>query len=36
LRRNEPGPFQIKAAIAAVHTDAPTAADTDWSQSVAL
>ena len=36
LRRNEPGPFQIQAAIAAVHTDAPTAADTDWSQIVAL
>ena len=36
LRRNQPGPFQIQAAIAAVHTDAPTAADTDWSQIVAL
>ena len=36
LRRNQPGPFQIQAAIAAVHTDAPTAADTDWSQVVAL
>jgi RNA polymerase sigma-70 factor, ECF subfamily len=36
LRRNEPGPFQIQAAIAAVHTDAPTAADTDWTQIVAL
>jgi RNA polymerase sigma-70 factor (ECF subfamily) len=36
LRRNEPGSFQIQAAIAAVHTDAPTAADTDWSQIVAL
>lgn len=36
LRRNEPGPFQIQAAIAAVHTDAPTAAATDWSQIVAL
>ena len=36
LRRNQPGPFQIQAAIAAVHTDAPTAADTGWSQIVAL
>ena len=25
LRRNQPGPFQIQAAIAAVHADAPTA-----------
>ncbi len=36
LRRDQPGPFQIQAVIAAVHTDAPTAADTDWSQIVAL
>ncbi len=36
LRRNQPGPFQIQAAIAAVHADASTAADTDWSQIVAL
>ena len=36
LRRNRPGPFQIQAAIAAVHADAPTAAATDWSQIVAL
>lgn len=36
LRRNEPGPFQIQAAIAAVHADAATAEDTDWSQIVAL
>ncbi len=36
LRRGRPGPFQIQAAIAAVHADAPTAADTDWSQIVAL
>jgi RNA polymerase sigma-70 factor (ECF subfamily) len=36
LRRNQPGAFQIQAAIAAVHTDAPTAADTDWAQIVAL
>ena len=31
-----PGPYQIQAAINAVHTDAPTAADTDWSQIAAL
>jgi RNA polymerase sigma-70 factor (ECF subfamily) len=36
LRRNQPGPFQIQAAIAAVHTDAPTAEATDWAQIVAL
>jgi RNA polymerase sigma-70 factor (ECF subfamily) len=36
LRRNAPGPYQIQAAIAAVHTDAPTAADTDWRQIVQL
>jgi RNA polymerase sigma-70 factor, ECF subfamily len=32
LRRNQPGPYQIQAAINAVHSDAPTAAATDWSQ----
>jgi RNA polymerase sigma-70 factor (ECF subfamily) len=36
LRRNLPGPYQIQAAINAVHTDAPTTADTDWVQVVAL
>jgi RNA polymerase sigma-70 factor, ECF subfamily len=36
LRRSQPGPFQIQAAIAAVHADAPTAVATDWSQIVAL
>ena len=36
IRRNQPGPYQIQAAINAVHTDAPTAADTDWSQILAL
>lgn len=36
LRRNRPGPFQIQAAIAAVHADAPTHQATDWSQIVAL
>ena len=36
LRRNIPGPYQIQAAIAAVHSDAQTAADTAWDQIVAL
>jgi RNA polymerase sigma-70 factor (ECF subfamily) len=36
LRRNQPGPYQIQAAINAVHADAPTAADTDWRQILAL
>jgi len=36
LRRNAPGPFQIQAAIAAVHADAATAAATAWDQIVAL
>jgi RNA polymerase sigma-70 factor (ECF subfamily) len=36
LRRDQPGPFQIQAAIAAVHADAPIATATDWSQIVAL
>lgn len=30
------GPYQLQAAIAAVHDEAPTAADTDWHQIVAL
>ena len=36
LRRNQPGPYQLQAAIAAVHSDAATAAGTDWPQIVAL
>jgi RNA polymerase sigma-70 factor, ECF subfamily len=36
LRRNMPGPYQIQAAIAAVHSDAATAEQTDWSQIVRL
>jgi RNA polymerase sigma-70 factor (ECF subfamily) len=36
LRRNRPGPYQLLAAINAVHTDAKTAADTDWHQILAL
>jgi RNA polymerase sigma-70 factor, ECF subfamily len=30
------GPYSLQAAIAAVHAEAPTAADTDWSQIVGL
>ncbi|MEO7111512.1 MAG: RNA polymerase sigma factor [Polyangiaceae bacterium] len=36
LTRNEPGPYQIQAAINAVHSDAKTAEATDWPQIVAL
>jgi RNA polymerase sigma-70 factor (ECF subfamily) len=36
LRRGRPGPYQVQAAIAAVHSDAATAADTDWRQVLAL
>ena len=36
LRRGRPGPYQIQAAINAVHSDAPTMADTDWRQILAL
>jgi hypothetical protein len=32
LRHNQPGLYQIQAAINAVHNDAKTAADTDWQQ----
>ena len=30
LARNRPGPYQLQAAINAVHSDAPSAARTDW------
>ncbi|CAN5483949.1 RNA polymerase sigma factor [soil metagenome] len=36
LRRNQPGRYQIHAAINAVHSDAPSVADTDWTQIVQL
>jgi RNA polymerase sigma-70 factor (ECF subfamily) len=36
LRRDQPGPYQIQAAINAVHSDAPTAGATDWAQILAL
>ena len=36
LRLGRPGPYQIQAAINAVHSDAPAMADTDWWQIVQL
>ncbi|MFI1396686.1 RNA polymerase sigma factor [Streptomyces sp. NPDC020681] len=36
LRRNQPGPYQIQAAINAVHSAAPVAAATDWRQILQL
>jgi RNA polymerase sigma-70 factor (ECF subfamily) len=36
LRVNRPGPYQLQAAIQAVHSDALSAADTDWRQVVQL
>ena len=36
LRRNEPGPYQLQAAINAVHGDAASAAETDWWQILQL
>ncbi|MCU1359668.1 MAG: putative polymerase, sigma-24 subunit, subfamily [Ilumatobacteraceae bacterium] len=36
LRRQHPGPYQIQAAINAVHTDAPSVEQTDWDQIVQL
>ncbi|MFJ8632124.1 RNA polymerase sigma factor [Streptomyces sp. NPDC093568] len=32
LRRGRPGPYQLQAAIQAVHSDAPTSRATDWGQ----
>jgi RNA polymerase sigma-70 factor, ECF subfamily len=36
LRRDQPGPYQVQAAINAVHSDAASAADTEWRQVLAL
>ena len=36
LRRNLPGPYQIQAAINAVHSDAATAEETEWGQILQL
>ena len=36
LRLGRPGPYQLQAAVSAVHSDAPAAAHTDWGQILAL
>jgi RNA polymerase sigma-70 factor (ECF subfamily) len=36
LRLGQAGPYQVQAAINAVHSDAPTAANTDWRQILQL
>jgi RNA polymerase sigma-70 factor (ECF subfamily) len=36
VRRNQPGAYQLQAAINAVHADSPALEETDWSQIVAL
>jgi RNA polymerase sigma-70 factor (ECF subfamily) len=36
VRRNQPGPYQLQAAIAAVHSAAPSAEATDWPRILAL
>ncbi len=36
LRRNQPGPYQLQAAINAVHSDAASAGATDWWQILQL
>jgi RNA polymerase sigma-70 factor (ECF subfamily) len=36
LQRNQPGAYQLQAAINAVHADATVAEQTDWAQIVAL
>jgi RNA polymerase sigma-70 factor (ECF subfamily) len=36
LRRNQPGPFQLQAAIAAVHADSAKSGSTDWLEIVLL
>ncbi|WP_433344743.1 RNA polymerase sigma factor [Micromonospora sp. CA-111912] len=36
LRHDRPGPYQVQAAINAVHSEAPAATETDWPQILAL
>ena len=36
LAAGRPGPYQLQAAVAALHDEARTAADTDWAQIAAL
>jgi RNA polymerase sigma-70 factor (ECF subfamily) len=36
LRRRNPGPYQVQAAIAATHDEAPSPGETDWGQIASL
>jgi len=36
LRRRRPGPYQLQAAIVALHAEAPSFAETDWRQIVLI
>jgi len=36
LSKGRPGPYQVQAAISALHTEAPSAAETDWTEIAAL
>ena len=36
LSRTRLGPYRVQAAIAAVHDESPSAAETDWEQVLAL
>ncbi|NUP46843.1 MAG: RNA polymerase sigma factor [Catenulispora sp.] len=36
ISRNQPGPYQLQAAVNAVHADAPTAGQTEWPQILTL
>jgi RNA polymerase sigma-70 factor (ECF subfamily) len=36
LREHRPGPYQLQAAIAALHDESATPADTDWTQIATL
>jgi RNA polymerase sigma-70 factor (ECF subfamily) len=36
IRRRRPGPYQLQAAIAALHVQAPSPEETDWAQIAAL
>ena len=36
LPQGRPGPYQLQAAVAALHDEAPSAAETDWPQILAL
>jgi RNA polymerase sigma-70 factor (ECF subfamily) len=36
LRMKHPGPYQVQAAISALHAEAPTGKETDWAQIAAL